>query len=290
MVLLIRRTRVLRITILSLHGVRVSFLLSCIVVLVVLVVLVGCSLDTRELRLAPGSGGESGAATQIDPGAGAPATAGANSAAGEAGALESSAGGGAGGGSSGSPSLLIDGCVDLDGNGIADCRETLVENPDFVSDVADWSPELDTTLTWDEENAAADSPSGSALLESTGVIDANTAGVALRVASQCLPVEGRQLVTVYANAVVDAGQDPQGHAEVDVFFFDAEKCAGGFTTSFSTPQPLDAMSGAWIDLKAGAVTGVNNQSVLVKLAISKPFRADSCRARFDNVLVKVQSP
>jgi hypothetical protein len=75
-----------------------------------------------------------------------------------------------------------------------------------------------------------------------------------------------------------------------VFFFDVRDCTGAFTTSFSTPQPLDSKSDAWLDLKAGSVSGVSTQSALVKLAISKPFRAEAYRARFDNVLVKVQSP
>ena len=184
----------------------------------------------------------------------------------------------------------VDGCADLDGNGIADCRETIVVNADFKQDTSGWTAEMDASLSWVNDSAAGDSPSGSALVASTGVIDANASGAALRDASQCVPITSKQLVTAYANAFVEAGQDSQGVAEIDVFFFDAEDCGGTFTGSFSTPQPTDGAVGSWITLRAGAVSSDTAKSALVKLAISKPFRAAAFRARFDNVLVKVQSP
>jgi hypothetical protein len=93
-----------------------------------------------------------------------------------------------------------------------------------------------------------------------------------------------------ARSAADPDQDPDGHAEVDVFVFNAPSCTGNLASSFSTPQPLDAMPGVWLNLKAGSVSGELAQSMLVKLALSKPFRAPSFRARFVNVLVKVQSP
>ena len=39
-------------------------------------------------------------------------------------------------------------------------------------------------------------------------------------------------------------------------------------------------------MQAGAVGGANTKSMLVKLAISKPFRASSFQARFDNILLE----
>jgi hypothetical protein len=184
----------------------------------------------------------------------------------------------------------VGGCADLDMNGVGDCKETLVTNADFKTDVASWVADTDTTVTWSPQNAAGDLPSGSALVASTGVIDAQAIGAALRAAGQCIPVSGKQLVTAYANAFVDSGQDAQGHAEVDVFFYDTAGCTGTLTSSFSTPQPLDASAGVWLTLRAGAVSADTTKSALVKIAISKPFRAASFQAHFDDVLVKVQSP
>lgn len=228
-------------------------------------------MDERELQGTFQVGGHAGA-MMLSQG-----SAGANAAAGEA-----------NGGSAGEAARTIDGCADIDGNGIADCTETLAANSDFKSDIAGWTPGPGAKLAWDEQNAGGSLPSGSGLLvaEASG---ADGGGSLLREASQCLPVSGNRLVTVYANSLVQSGQDPLGHAEVDVSFFEFPACAGALTSSFSTPQPLEAPTGTWLDLKAGTVTSANTQSMSVRLAISKPAQADSYQARFDNILLKVQA-
>jgi hypothetical protein len=253
--------------------------------------LAGCPVDNRKLEPAAEFGGQAGAATFSQPSAGtdsgAGAAAGGTTQVGDGGAVADTAG--ASGEGSARPLPTVGGCADLDTNGIADCKETIVTNPDFKQDVSGWVAEADATLMWDPLNAVGDPPSGSALVASTGVIDADASGAALRAASQCVPIAGKQLVTAYANAFVDAGQDADGKAEVDVFFFDAANCQGTFAGSFSTPQPTDGAAGSWLTLLAGSVSSEAVKSALVKLAISKPFRAASFQARFDNVLVKVQS-
>jgi hypothetical protein len=243
------------------------------------ILIAACSLDNRQLQLAnAGTGGaESGAGGQaVDGGAGQAAGSTNQADAGE-------------GGSTDLPIPVADGCADLDVDKIADCTETNVQNSDFKSDVSNWRPDMDTTIDWDASNAAGDLPSGSALIVSPGVIDATATGVALRAAQQCIPMSGTKLVIVYANALVDPGQDEQGRAEVDVAFFDSEDCTGALTTTFSTPQPLDGKSGSWLTLKAGSVSAETTRSAQIKLALLKPFRAPSFQARFDNVLVRVES-
>lgn len=254
-------------------------------------VLSGCPVDSRTLHRAQASGGQAGTTSIEEPSAGTQNGGGGTTPLSDAGVEADTAGAAGANSEAGSPAVpTVGGCADLDTNGISDCSETLAKNADFKQDVQAWLAETDVTLTWDPMNAGGNPPSGSALVASIGVIDANATGAALRAASQCLPVTGKRLVTVYANARVDPGQDPDGHAEVDVFFFDAPGCTGNLASSFSTPQPLDAMPGVWLNLKAGSVSGELAQSMLVKLALSKPFRAPSFQARFDNVLVKVQSP
>ncbi|MET0792629.1 MAG: hypothetical protein ABW061_14005, partial [Polyangiaceae bacterium] len=233
--------------------------------------LIGCPLDTRPLELAPSDAGGSpnGGATGNSPqaGTGNGARAGADSSAGDAGAGPSAAGSGAQGGQS---EPLVGGCADLNMNQVPDCTETAVTNPDMKEDVAGWVADPDTSVDWNDDNAWGDTPSGSALVASSGVIDANAVGAALRAAAQCVPITGKKLITVFGNAFVDANQDPQGHAEIDVFFFDQPACAGSSNTGFSTPQPLDASVGNWLTLKAGSLTNESTRSILVKLAISKP--------------------
>ncbi|HEX3849475.1 MAG TPA: hypothetical protein VHW01_00830 [Polyangiaceae bacterium] len=258
---------------------------------VVCAALVACSVDSRQLELAVDAGGQAGS----PPSVGGSSSNGGNAAssAGQSGSGTSLNDGGAGAdaasagaGSGGQAPTLVDGCADLDADKVADCQETLAQNADFNSDVAGWVAEAGTTLSWDAQNAWGDVPSGSALVSASGVVDADANGAALHGATQCLPVANAELVTVYANALVDSGQDSQGLAEVDVSFYDAAACAGMPNSSFSTPQPLGQSVGSWLSLQAGSVTGKATQSMLLTLAISLPFRASTFHARFDNILVK----
>ena len=156
-----------------------------------------------------------------------------------------------------------------------------------------WMAESGTTLDWDEHDASSkDGSSGSAFVSSVGVIDPNSDNSALRAASQCVSVGGSLLVTAYAQAFVEAGQpDSAGRAQIVVFFFDGEDCTGAFTNSFTTPQPIDTNGlDHWLELKAGSVTSLSTKSMLVKLGLSRAFNAESFSARFDNILVKAQTP
>lgn len=236
-----------------------------------------CSLDNRNLELASGGAGSgttgvSGAAQEVGGDAGGHFA----GMAGEAGGAVRSI-------------AEVDGCADLDTDKRPDCVETLLENADFRGDVKHWLADSDATVAWSDENAAGKAPSGSALIASPGVIDENGSGVALRSAQQCVPIDGAKLVLVYANAYVEDGQDEQGRAEVDVAFFDSEDCRGALSTSFSTPQPLDFAVDSWFTLKAGSVSAATTKSAQVKLALLKPFRANSFQARFDNVLLKAET-
>lgn len=189
---------------------------------------------------------------------------------------------------------LIDGCVDLDGDQVSDCSETIVKNGQFATDVSDWTAQMTlgdsftTDLAWDQLNSWGTGSTGSARVNVSGTIDFN--GNALRGATQCVSVTGNQLLVVYANTRIDADQDPNGGAEIDVSFFDTTDCTGVATASFSTPQPPDAKTDAWLTLHAGTVSSVTNKSALITLGVAKPFRAQSLTARFDNILVRLQSP
>jgi hypothetical protein len=179
---------------------------------------------------------------------------------------------------------MIDGCIDLDEDGIADCRETLLLNATFDTDVEAWHSEGSAELVWDERNAADDLPSGCAMLEASGSAAPGAEASATQSASQCSKVTGKRLVIVYANTFVDA--DLAGQARLEVQFFESDSCTGAYSSNFVTPQPLDAERGKWLALKAGSVSGVKTQSVLARLVVSRPLDAASVRARFDNVLLK----
>ena len=182
----------------------------------------------------------------------------------------------------------MDGCADLDEDGVADCMQTLLSNSTFDANVMNWNADAGASLTWDPRDALAAAGSGTALLTAeSSAFDAG--GASLFTAGQCVRVSGGQIVLAYANALVDDGQDESGKAAIYVYFYDASECTGTSTSSFSTPQPLDASTGTWLTLKAALLTSAATHSARVMLAIEKPFVAQSFHARFDNLLLKTES-
>ena len=255
---------------------------------------VGCPVDSRSLELAEVDGGQGGSSALL-PSGGGPDSGHAGTSSGTPGldASPDQGEGGAAGAADHAP-VTVDGCLDLDGNGVSDCTETSVSNAEFASDVAEWTADaqtgdsFSTTLAWDPKNAWGSEPSGSAKVTVSGALDFN--GAALRAATQCLAVSPAQLLVVYANAQLDKHQDPAGSVEIDVSFFDTADCSGLASRTFSTPPPQADGADTWLTLHAGAPTGADTKSALIKLGVVKPFRVESLAARFDNVLVRVQSP
>jgi hypothetical protein len=199
-------------------------------------------------------------------------------------------GGGAGGQQSTAPPEhgdLIDGCADLDTDGVADCEVTLVDNPSFSSDVSGWSTSGDTKLRWSKKNALDDDGSGSAKLT-----DGTPAASAPRASAfQCVAVDGNSLIVAWANALVEASDagDEQAQAELEVTFVDGDDCNGTSSGYFETPPTT--VTGGWTVVQAGALAPASTHSVAVALVGIKAPDAADLSVYFDNVMVKaVPSP
>jgi hypothetical protein len=271
---------------------RSSLLVACFLVGAALT---SCSVDDRTLQAdVAANGGVSGGSDSGN--AGRAATSGSSGTA-EAGAANAGAADFPGeGGTTGEPNappqppISVSGdCADLDEDKAPDCKQDLLSNPDFDSDVSKWSAEAGAAFTWDPGDALGNSGSGSALLATASDTVATPGSVSIA-ASQCVAVTGDNIVGAYANVFVDADQASNGVASVDVYFFDAAGCAGTATVHFSTPQPLDASAGTWVTLRGGLTAPKATHSVQVRLTIAKQNQAASFQARFDNVLVKQIAP
>jgi hypothetical protein len=233
-----------------------------------------CGVDDRKLQLSAGTdGGTMGGGDGASSPHGAAAGAGSDTNA---------------GGEAATPAILpplVDGCADLDTDGVADCSVTLVKNATFQSDTGGWTSVAGSSLAWDARNAVGDDPSGCALLTAQGSTDSD--GTTLFHALQCVPVTENQLVIAYANAWVEASAiDDPARAELQVSYFAAEDCSGTATGYFVTPP--SAAQETWVTIQAGGVTGAGTQSVSVELVGLKPNRAQSLKACFDNVMVKAK--
>lgn len=183
--------------------------------------------------------------------------------------------GGAGRGDT--PDGLVDGCADLDTDGVADCRVNLLENGTFARDVQGWEPS-GGDLGWDPQNALADPASGSARLRSAS---SNAS------ASQCVVVPSGSLTIAYANVYVatEEGDDDPAAAVLEVSFFDAKDCSGTPSNRFETPP--SASVDEWVVVQAGQVTSSTTRSLSLSL-LGWRTRGSGLDVYFDNVMLKVQ--
>jgi hypothetical protein len=219
-----------------------------------------CGLDDRTLLPSPSGTAGSGEAAR--------------------GGAEDPGNGGEGGGSSGQPvgGDLVDGCADLDTDGVADCTVTLVHTPSFESDVSGWTASGDSELSWDAKNALSDSPSGSAKLSGR---------TAIAQATQCVPVDGRKLIVAYANAFVEAPEDAEGaRASLEVSYFANDDCSDTPEGFFETPASNQL--NAWTTIHAGSVSLPTTRAVSVTLVGVKAQGATKQSAYFDNVMLSAR--
>jgi hypothetical protein len=224
-----------------------------------------CSIDNRELSLAGSMGQTAGSA-------GRPAG---NGGSGARGSSEGGASGAPG------PDGLVDGCADLDTDGVGDCTVTLVQTPTFTKDVRGWEAVGDAKLTWDAKNALSDAPSGSAKLSASSLRAS---------AAQCLNLTGGKLVIAYANAFVDSVSEDErsAAAQLHVSFYEGTKCAGDPSGFFETPPSTEA--GAWVTIQAGGLSDEKAGSLSIELVGVKPDGEAELDVYFDNVMVKAQEP
>lgn len=224
----------------------------------------GCSIDERQLQLATGSGGMAGSSDT--PGGGG------------SDAPEPSTAGAAGGAAMDG---LVEGCADLDTDGVADCKVSLVTNPTLTSDVSGWIALDDADLIWDAKNALSDLPSGSAKLSVAAPRSS---------AFQCLVLEGERLVIAYANAFVEPPSEGSeaGEAELEVSFFGADDCSSERTSYFRTPP--STVTGAWTTIQAGGISKPTTHSLSIELVGTKAPAAAFLSVYFDNVMLKAVDP
>jgi hypothetical protein len=244
-----------------------------------------CSVDERTLALGGSAGSSSAEGGAGDPPNGGVGTGGRAPTSGASGTGTASGTGGTaepdGAGGEVSDDGLVDGCADLDTDGVGDCTVTLVKTPTFTENVSGWTAMGDATLAWAERNALGDRPSGSAKLGAT-----NTRAAA----QQCLPLDGRKLVIAYANAFVVEGADPEHplQAQLAVSFYDQASCAGEASGFFETPPSTE--SEGWVTVQAGGLSNESSRSMSIALVGVKSSADAKLEAYFDNVMLKAQEP
>jgi hypothetical protein len=245
-----------------------------------------CPVDDRALSENEASSGSADLAVGSSAGAAANVTGGAGGSnpAGAAGGLTDGGNAGeAGEPNSGGPAL-VNGCADLDNDGVSDCTETLLDNAEFDKNVTLWTAEPDASLSWDARDLLGGAGSGSALVTSFTVSD--SVGDSFVAAEQCVSVRAGAILTVSASAYIDASA-VTGRAAISLWFFQSDACAGDTAAEvYKTPEQF--ASSKLITLQGTALVPELVQSVRVRLGVIKPFKADPFAVHFDNVLLRVR--
>jgi hypothetical protein len=224
-----------------------------------------------------------GGATSAAGAAGAGGTSGAGSSDGAGGSGSTGGGGTTGrGGAAGASGPT---CPDLDGNGVADCRETLVQNPGLDSATTGWTAEPSTTASWTSQDGGKNASSGAVAVVNNDTNPADAPyGTTTAGAFQCLAVTPGSCYQVDAQTSI-----PSGQASVAAGFVLDEHttgdCSQAPVTSFLSPQLSG--TGGWQTI-AGTTTRIplGIGSVAVRLVAVKPVAQASAEALFDNVLVR----
>jgi len=169
-------------------------------------------------------------------------------------------------------------CPDLDGNGVLDCDETLVENASFQKDAKGWSKETGSDLAWEDKDGWDHDDSGS--LGVTNQVVEAMEGNSLMGVRQCFPVSGG---AVYTFAVQISIPDYAGEtkAGMQINLFDSADCAG---TVLDHPTTNWVKGSSWNVAQITYLSPPAAKSAMLRLVAMKPFRQTPVAVLFDNVL------
>jgi hypothetical protein len=206
--------------------------------------------------------------------------------------VEAGGGGAAGadgaGGEAGTGGRMGLPCPDLDGNGVLDCFESLVTNPDFRTGIAGWTSELGMTQSFRSSDGAGDgagNPASGSLSVTNPIQSDAASGLTMGGSNQCLPASGPPSYDLYLEVAVPGGADSFVEAGDAVAFFPTSDCTGPAIDS-APPTLVDQTVTGWQVLHDIIRPSPGTVSLLVRLVVAKPFTQAASQAQFDNILFK----
>lgn len=173
-------------------------------------------------------------------------------------------------------------CPDLDGNGVLDCRESALMNPDFKTATTGWKAEANASATFSSEDG--DGTSGSGAVAVTNAASGDVAGAAMAGVRQCVSTQGGVAYVLHGQMRLE---DAQGAtAGISVQLFTSADCVGTVSAAHSTS--LHDSQPGWRPLQSVMMVPQGIRSMAVRLIVVKPFRQAAVTALFDNVLLKAR--
>lgn len=178
-------------------------------------------------------------------------------------------------------------CPDLDHNGIMDCRESLIANPDFGAGAAGWTAEFGVTQLAPGNAVPGNPASGAIAIVNTN--QSNTAGSSMAGSTQCLAARADVAYGLDVEVMIPVTEDANTLAGAALQTFPTPDCSGPANAVVS-PALIDAASGAgsWQVVHAMVPAPAGTMSMSVRLVVVKTFERSPAQALFDNVLLKAR--
>jgi hypothetical protein len=158
--------------------------------------------------------------------------------------------------------------------------QNLVINPDFATDVGDWSVYATSAIDWNSLDSEGSLASGSGLVTnmSTTALDATGA-------RQCVEgLTGGSFYRFVADILVPSGQTETGKAYLLVQWYAGAKCDGGGLGLIWTPYIQSFTPDAWYTEPGYSKAPTAALSARLTLSVRKTEDFGTLQAHFDNVV------
>lgn len=177
-------------------------------------------------------------------------------------------------------------CPDLNSDGVPDCKQSLLVNPAFRTDLVGWAPELDMRQAFMAQDGAQNPTSGSIAVTNARRSDVEL-GSTMGGSAQCVRAVGPSSYDVLVQVLLSppAGAGAVAWGGVAFQFFASTDCSGT-ALGASSPTLSDANITGWQLIRGVMSPAPGTHGILVRLVVVKPFNQQPTQGVFDNVLLR----
>ncbi|MEP6652020.1 MAG: hypothetical protein ABJA82_01595 [Myxococcales bacterium] len=177
-------------------------------------------------------------------------------------------------------------CPDLNSDGVPDCKQSLLVNPAFRTDLVGWAPELDMRQAFMAQDGAHNPLSGSIAVTNARRSDVEL-GSTMGGSAQCVRAVGPSSYDVLVQVLLSppAASGDVAWGGVAFQFFATTDCSGT-ALGASSPTLSDANITGWQLIRGVVSPAPGTRGMLVRLVVVKPFKQQPTQGVFDNVLIK----
>lgn len=174
-----------------------------------------------------------------------------------------------------------DASIDINTNGVADCKENLLPNSQFKSQLAPWKLDGWAEHAWSSMDAKGSGSSGS--IRITNVYDSPTNG-SVAGSMICIPGSANTTYTASADYFIPAGQPIGGSTAYEIVAYSGAGCTEEFLINIPLADIGDVV-GSWSRGSVTFTTPANTKALWIRLEAVKKAGNLPFTVHFDNVLL-----